>query len=47
VLVCGPTAFVEHVAATLVALGHDASDIRTERFGATADNGGGDGTDVA
>ncbi|MFS0700842.1 ferredoxin reductase [Cellulomonas sp. 179-A 4D5 NHS] len=47
VLVCGPTSFVEHVAATLVTLGHDASDIRTERFGATADSGGGDGTDVA
>ena len=33
--VCGPTALVESVATTLVALGHDASRIRTERFGAT------------
>ncbi len=46
VLVCGPTAFVEHVAATLVGLGHDASQIRTERFGATGDSGGGDERDV-
>jgi ferredoxin-NADP reductase len=33
--VCGPTAFVETVADDLVALGHDAANIRTERFGAT------------
>jgi ferredoxin-NADP reductase len=33
VYVCGPTAFVETVAGTLVAVGHDASRIRTERFG--------------
>jgi ferredoxin-NADP reductase len=33
--ICGPTAFVESVANDLVALGHDAADIRTERFGAT------------
>ena len=33
VYVCGPTAFVEAVAEALVALGHDASRIRTERFG--------------
>ena len=33
--VCGPTAFVETVANQLVALGHDAASIRTERFGAT------------
>jgi ferredoxin-NADP reductase len=33
--VCGPTAFVEAVANTLVALGHRASNIRTERFGPT------------
>jgi ferredoxin-NADP reductase len=31
--VCGPTAFVESAAATLVALGHDPGRIRTERFG--------------
>ncbi len=33
--VCGPTAFVETVADDLVALGHEAAHIRTERFGAT------------
>ena len=33
VYVCGPTAFVESVANDLVALGHDAANIRTERFG--------------
>jgi ferredoxin-NADP reductase len=33
--VCGPTSFVEAVANDLVALGHDAANIRTERFGAT------------
>ena len=33
--ICGPTAFVESVANDLVALGHDAANIRTERFGAT------------
>jgi ferredoxin-NADP reductase len=33
VYVCGPTAFVESVANDLVALGHDAGNIRTERFG--------------
>lgn len=43
VLVCGPTGFVEHVARILVGLGHDVSRIRTERFGATGDPGGGDG----
>lgn len=31
--VCGPTAFVEKVAAYLVLLGHDPGRIRTERFG--------------
>jgi ferredoxin-NADP reductase len=31
--VCGPTGFVETVADILVALGHEASQIRTERFG--------------
>jgi ferredoxin-NADP reductase len=35
VYVCGPTGFVEGVAEALVALGHDPSRIRTERFGAT------------
>lgn len=35
VFVCGPTAFVEHVADMLVALGHPAGRIRTERFGGT------------
>jgi ferredoxin-NADP reductase len=33
--VCGPTSFVEAVANDLVALGHRAANIRTERFGAT------------
>lgn len=31
--VCGPTGFVEAVSDILVALGHDARRIRTERFG--------------
>jgi ferredoxin-NADP reductase len=35
VFVCGPTGFVEGVAAELVALGYGADRIRTERFGAT------------
>jgi ferredoxin-NADP reductase len=35
IYVCGPTGFVEGVAAELVELGHDADRIRTERFGAT------------
>jgi ferredoxin-NADP reductase len=35
VYVCGPTGFVEAVAETLVALGHDPARIRTERFGAS------------
>lgn len=35
VLVCGPTAFVETAARSLIDLGHDASLIKTERFGAT------------
>ena len=35
VYVCGPTAFVEVAAESLVALGHDTSRIKTERFGAT------------
>jgi ferredoxin-NADP reductase len=33
--ICGPTAFVETAASALVALGHDAARIRTERFGPT------------
>jgi len=33
VYVCGPTAFVEVAATTLVELGHDAGRIKTERFG--------------
>jgi len=33
--VCGPTVFVESVASLLVELGHAASRVRTERFGAT------------
>jgi ferredoxin-NADP reductase len=35
VYICGPTGFVEGVADALVALGHDATRIRTERFGPT------------
>jgi ferredoxin-NADP reductase len=35
VYVCGPNAFVEVAASTLVELGHDPSLIRTERFGPT------------
>ena len=35
VYVCRPTGFVESVADALVALGHDPSRIRTERFGPT------------
>jgi ferredoxin-NADP reductase len=31
--VCGPTGFVETVSDILVALGHDAREIKTERFG--------------
>ncbi|GAA2327792.1 ferredoxin reductase [Dactylosporangium salmoneum] len=33
VYVCGPTGFVETVADIMVALGHDARGIRTERYG--------------
>jgi ferredoxin-NADP reductase len=39
--VCGPTGFVETVADILVALGHQPHRIRTERFGPSADPGGG------
>ena len=35
VYVCGPTAFVEVAASTLVGLGHDPKRIKTERFGPT------------
>jgi len=35
VFVCGPTPFVEAAAGLLVALGHAAGRIRTERFGPT------------
>src|SRR3954468_21691679 len=35
VYICGPTAFVETAASTLVALGHEPARIRTERFGPT------------
>lgn len=35
--VCGPTAFVEAAANGLVAFGHDAARIKTERFGPTGD----------
>ena len=35
VFVCGPTGFVEAVADALVALGHEPTRIRTERFGPT------------
>ena len=33
--VCGPTSFVEQVADLLVALGHEPTDVRAERFGPT------------
>ena len=35
--VCGPTPLVESAAAALVELGHDASLVKTERFGPTGD----------
>jgi ferredoxin-NADP reductase len=35
VYVCGPNAFVEVAASTLVGMGHDAGRIKTERFGPT------------
>jgi ferredoxin-NADP reductase len=35
VYVCGPTAFVEHVADLLVAGGHEPRRVKTERFGPT------------
>ena len=33
--VCGPTSFVETVAADLVALGYPPARVKTERFGGT------------
>jgi len=33
--VCGPTPFVESVAAALVLLGYPATSVKTERFGPT------------
>ena len=35
IYICGPTAFVEAIAGQLVAIGHDPSRIKTERFGPT------------
>ena len=35
IFVCGPTAFVEHVATLLVDTGHDPATIHAERFGPT------------
>src|ERR687887_2689464 len=35
VYICGPTAFVETAASTLVALDHEPARVRTERFGPT------------
>jgi ferredoxin-NADP reductase len=35
VYVCGPTPFVEAVATAMVALGHGAERVKTERFGPT------------
>ena len=35
--VCGPTSFVETVADCLVALGHQETAIKTERFGPTGE----------
>lgn len=35
IYVCGPTSFVEAVAASLVDMGHDTSRVKTERFGPT------------
>jgi len=37
IFVCGPTAFVEAVATTLVDLGHEPSWVRLERFGGSVD----------
>jgi ferredoxin-NADP reductase len=37
VFVCGPTSFVDAIADQLVAIGHEESRVRTERFGPTGD----------
>jgi ferredoxin-NADP reductase len=39
VFVCGPTGFVETVANLLVAAGHDAQRVKTERFGPSGNQG--------
>jgi ferredoxin-NADP reductase len=36
--VCGPTPFVEGIADLLIANGHDAANVKTERFGPTGGN---------
>ena len=36
IFICGPNGFVDAVADTLIELGHDPAQIRTERFGPTA-----------
>ena len=36
--ICGPTTFVDHAAELLMASGHPAERIRTERFGPTGDH---------
>jgi ferredoxin-NADP reductase len=38
VFVCGPTPFVDAIADHLVAMGHEESSIRTERFGPTGES---------
>ena len=38
VFVCGPTPFVDAIADHLVAIGHEESSIRTERFGPTGES---------
>jgi ferredoxin-NADP reductase len=35
--VCGPTPFVEAVSVALVGLGHEAAQVKTERFGPTGE----------
>jgi ferredoxin-NADP reductase len=36
VFVCGPTAFVEHATSLLLEVGHEAANVRAERFGGAA-----------
>jgi ferredoxin-NADP reductase len=43
VFVCGPTGFVETVADLLVAAGHDARRVKTERFGPSGSSSDGSG----